>query len=93
MVTADGHTYERENIRKWLIKNNTSPKTGLALSNKTLVPNIAIKALIADCAKKQKGKAPSASSQLFSEEEHAHTRPTDDSNQQMSSHILGAAIT
>ena len=94
VVASDGHTYERVKLEELLNKSgkSISPKTGGELNKQTYVPNIAIKELIADCAKKQKGKAPSAGSQLFSEEEYAHTRPTDDSNQQMSSQILGATI-
>jgi ankyrin repeat protein len=39
VITSDGHTYERESITEWLKAHNTSPKTGLALPNKTLTPN------------------------------------------------------
>ena len=91
VVAADGYTYEREINDEWLSKNDTSPKTNQELSNKTLVPNIAIKALIADCAKKQKYEAASASSQLFSGEGSTHVRCTDDSNQQMSCLILSTS--
>jgi ankyrin repeat protein len=39
VVTADGHTYEKEAIAAWLEKNNTSPKTGVKLAHKSLIPN------------------------------------------------------
>eukprot|EP00698_Gefionella_okellyi_P008352 TRINITY_DN2069_c0_g1_i12.p2 TRINITY_DN2069_c0_g1~~TRINITY_DN2069_c0_g1_i12.p2 ORF type:complete len:221 (-),score=38.39 TRINITY_DN2069_c0_g1_i12:1291-1953(-) len=45
VVAADGHTYEREHIQKWFETHCTSPKTGLVLPNKDLVPNLAIRSL------------------------------------------------
>lgn len=39
VCTADGHTFEREAIEKWLSLNDTSPLTGLRLPSKSLVPN------------------------------------------------------
>ncbi len=38
VVASDGHTYERTAIELWLKNNNTSPMTGLQLSNKQLTP-------------------------------------------------------
>ena len=46
VICADGHTYERSQIELWLQTNNTSPKTNLPLQNKTLIPNLALKAAI-----------------------------------------------
>lgn len=43
---ADGITYEREDIEKWLRASDISPKTLLPLPNKTLVVNYAIKGCI-----------------------------------------------
>lgn len=43
VICTDGHTYERAAIEKWLASNNTSPKTGMQLSSKTLIPNIALR--------------------------------------------------
>ena len=39
MFTADGQTYERVQIEKWLSSHSTSPITGKELEHKTLVPN------------------------------------------------------
>lgn len=39
VVAADGHTYERAAITRWLLNNNTSPLTGVQLAHKDLVPN------------------------------------------------------
>jgi len=39
VFTADGHTYEKEAIEEWLKGHDTSPKTGLQLINKQLIPN------------------------------------------------------
>ena len=39
VVTADGQSYERDAIEKWLRKHDTSPLTGKKLGHKTLAPN------------------------------------------------------
>lgn len=39
VTTADGHSYERAAIEKWLADHDTSPLTGAALSSRTLTPN------------------------------------------------------
>ena len=38
-VAADGYTYDREAIEKWLERNDKSPMTNLPLSNKNLLSN------------------------------------------------------
>ena len=43
VITADGHTYERAQIERWLCDNSTSPTTGLHLQSKKLTDNIALK--------------------------------------------------
>ena len=48
VITRDGHTYEREAIEKWFRMNNTSPLTGVALHDNTLVPNHAVRKAIED---------------------------------------------
>lgn len=48
VLTVDGHTYEYSAIRRWLESNSTSPVTGASLPSKTLVPNLAMRALVAD---------------------------------------------
>ena len=39
VFALDGHTYEREAIKRWLKKHNTSPKTGATLKSKILTDN------------------------------------------------------
>lgn len=39
VVAADGHTYERAAIARWLTESNKSPLTGAVLPHKELVPN------------------------------------------------------
>lgn len=46
VICADGITYERREISRWLQKHDTSPKTNLVLANKILIPNYAIKSAI-----------------------------------------------
>ena len=47
VLTADGHTYQRESIETWLTQHQTSPLTGLPLPHRNLVSNFALKAMIA----------------------------------------------
>lgn len=46
VICCDGHTYEREEIERWLKKSARSPLTNLLLANKDLIPNRAIKTCI-----------------------------------------------
>jgi len=39
VVAADGNTYERSAIRRWLRSSDMSPLTGTALKHKDLIPN------------------------------------------------------
>ena len=43
VVCADGHSYDRKNIARWLRAKRTSPKTGLPLEHITLTPNHALR--------------------------------------------------
>jgi len=43
VVLADGHTYERRYIERWLRRNDTSPVTGLRLSQRDIFPNHALR--------------------------------------------------
>ena len=47
VVAADGHTYEREPMLKWLKNSCRSPVTNQALPNKTLITNHAMRSQIA----------------------------------------------
>lgn len=46
--TADGHTYERAAIERWLRTRDTSPMTGAKLMRKDLTPAISLRQLIED---------------------------------------------
>ncbi len=46
VVAADGHTYNRVDIEKWLKEHDTSPLTHETLEHKLLIPNMAIRRLI-----------------------------------------------
>ena len=46
VFAADGHTYERAAISKWLETRQTSPLSNARLPHRTLVPNRALKTLI-----------------------------------------------
>jgi len=49
VIAADGHTYERSCIEAWLARGKlTSPVTNEALANDALIPNHALRSLIAD---------------------------------------------
>ena len=47
VVAADGHTYEREALARWLHVHNTSPMTGERMGARML-PNHAVKSMIAN---------------------------------------------
>lgn len=46
VVAADGFTYERECIEKWLETSELSPCTGEPLAHKALAPNKVLQELI-----------------------------------------------
>ena len=53
VVAADGHSYEREALERWLAlappgAAPRSPMTGLPLAHPHLSPNFALRSLIAD---------------------------------------------
>jgi U-box domain len=50
VVAADGHTYEREAIARWLQINDRSPLTGAILAHKNLVPNYMLLSSLQDMA-------------------------------------------
>jgi hypothetical protein len=43
VIASDGHSYERDAITQWFTANSTSPKTGLLLTSKALIPNHALR--------------------------------------------------
>lgn len=45
-VAADGHTYEAEEIRRWLHEHHTSPMTNLQLEHNKLIPNHTLRSAI-----------------------------------------------
>ncbi|XRB25533.1 U-box domain-containing protein [Pseudoscourfieldia marina] len=47
-VCADGQSYERRAIERWLVRHDTSPLTGEKLASKELRPNFALKSLISE---------------------------------------------
>ncbi len=46
VVAADGFSYDRTAIQQWFIRSGKSPKTGLLLDNKNLIPNQTLKTMI-----------------------------------------------
>jgi hypothetical protein len=46
VIAADGHTYEREAIKKWLNEHKTSPTTNLVLHHTHVIPNHSLKSAI-----------------------------------------------
>eukprot|EP01097_Dermamoeba_algensis_P005290 TRINITY_DN3356_c0_g1_i1.p1 TRINITY_DN3356_c0_g1~~TRINITY_DN3356_c0_g1_i1.p1 ORF type:complete len:596 (-),score=114.80 TRINITY_DN3356_c0_g1_i1:481-2268(-) len=55
VIAADGFTYERSAIQKWLVQKNTSPMTNLPLVHTFLTPNRTLLSMISeflDTAKK-----------------------------------------
>ncbi|EXC20961.1 U-box domain-containing protein 35 [Morus notabilis] len=52
-VAADGYTYDRKAIDKWLEVNDTSPRTNLPLPSKTLIPNYTLLSAIMERKSKE----------------------------------------
>ena len=48
VIASDGHTYERCAIQQWLERAKTSPVTNERLRTPDLIPNHAMKAMIAE---------------------------------------------
>ena len=46
VVTADGMTYERDAITRWLQSSLNSPLTGQKLDHTRLTPNVALRGMI-----------------------------------------------
>lgn len=46
VVAADGHTYERAAIEKWLMVSDLSPVTKFPLPHKALTPNFILASLM-----------------------------------------------
>lgn len=54
VIAKDGYSYEEEAIKKWFEHRNISPKTGIALSDKTLLPNYTLRSAIQDFVENSK---------------------------------------
>lgn len=54
VITNEGHSYERWAIEKWLVRQDTSPITGLKLTDYNVLPNYALKSAVDDYFKKSK---------------------------------------
>ena len=57
-VIADGHTYERDPIARWLQRHSTSPMTGENLPDFTLRPNHSMRSRTANYGEVEGGWAP-----------------------------------
>jgi hypothetical protein len=51
VVAADGHTYERSAIARWLHTSDKSPLTGAVLVHKDLVPNYMLVSSLQEAAR------------------------------------------
>ena len=69
VMCADGQTYERAAIEKWLETHDTSPTTNAKLKHKNLIPNFALRSAIAaalgtDVVERQEADAKAALQQM-----------------------------
>jgi hypothetical protein len=53
VICMDGHSYEKKAIERWFRSNNKSPKTGLVLESKMLIPNHALRSAIEEYKSKK----------------------------------------
>ena len=56
VVAADGHTYERRAIKRWIKNEGTSPMTRARISDKSVIPNQALKQVIEAFVKAENDK-------------------------------------
>jgi hypothetical protein len=54
-ITAEGHTYEKKNIKEWLQNNQTSPSTRQPLDKNILYEDKYLKLIIQNILKKDMG--------------------------------------
>jgi hypothetical protein len=54
VVAADGHTYEKSAIARWLKTSDKSPMTGQALVHKELVPNYGLMSSVQELAARER---------------------------------------
>jgi hypothetical protein len=54
-LASDGHSYEREALEEWLQQADSSPMTGLPLSNLMITPNLSLKQIIQDTIARRRG--------------------------------------
>lgn len=50
VIAADGHTYEKTAMQEWLRQHIISPATGVDLEHACLLPDFAVRSIIADLA-------------------------------------------
>ena len=61
VIDPEGNTYERQAIEEWLDKHGSSPQTRATMNKSTLVPNRALREIIAERMGKSKSKIVCAS--------------------------------
>jgi len=66
VVAADGHTYERSAIARWLRTSDKSPMTGAVLVHKELVPNYGLMTSVEEAAARERKAALAAKKSALS---------------------------
>ena len=100
VVAADGHSYERRAISKWVILKATSPMTGAPLVDTTFFPNVNLEKLIQDyitkkdasSEKKKKKKKRLRVPGLVSSSSLACTETLDDADEASDTEGVGAEM-
>ena len=67
VIAADGHTYERKDIERWIQKDPVSPVTSLLLKNTDLTPNFHIQRLIQEYKQQSSSAAATPKSKAASD--------------------------
>ena len=60
VVAADGHTYERAAIARWMVKRMTSPKTGEDLESPIVFPNHSVRRMVREWQESMQESRPPA---------------------------------
>lgn len=87
VICADGHSYEESGIQEWFKRSDISPKTGLQLRTKEVIPNFALRNAIRDYADNYKHSMNAMDIQEIKEELQNQPQPHPINNKSVSSFI------
>lgn len=73
VVAADGHSYDRKAIERWVVAHGTSPMTNMALPNGVFVPNILASKFVSSLTRHDATWGTSTSEESSDDDSSEHT--------------------